>query len=277
MNEPEITVSVFMVTYNHEKYIAQAIESVINQKTNFQFELVIGEDCSTDNTRTIVESYKNKYPAIIKTVFQKHNVGIKANVESVFVNCKSKYVAILEGDDYWTDNNKLQKQIDFLENNLDYSCCFHNVKTIVDDNKSRTWNFCKFKNDRSFTFDDIINDNFIPTCSVVFRNNITWDFLIKLRSIMAGDWFLHIYNSEKGKIYFMNEFMGVYRVHPNGQWAGLTQIEGIRFKINSLFDIDRAFDFRNTDKIREIIFKMYLNKPVGYKDLIKHYKKRLKK
>lgn len=129
----DIMVSVIMLAYNHEKYIAKAIESIIMQKVNFRYEIVIAEDCSTDNTRNIVLEYKNKYPDKIKLLLNSHNLGAAKNGYNAHENCLGKYTAILEGDDYWIDENKLQRQIDFLEQNDNYSAVYHNVK-IIDQN-----------------------------------------------------------------------------------------------------------------------------------------------
>lgn len=111
-------VSVWMITYNHEKFIAQAIDSVIMQKTNFDYEIVIGEDCSTDRTREIVLEYKAKHPDKFKLLLQEKNVGMMQNFIVTLKTCNGKYIALLEGDDYWTDPLKLQKQVDFLQANL---------------------------------------------------------------------------------------------------------------------------------------------------------------
>jgi glycosyltransferase involved in cell wall biosynthesis len=108
-------VSVCMMTYNHERFIAQAIESVLEQKTSFDLELVIGEDCSTDGTRKIVAEYARKYPEKIKAMFRETNLGMTANGIQTLRECRGRYIALLEGDDYWTDPLKLQKQVDFLD------------------------------------------------------------------------------------------------------------------------------------------------------------------
>ena len=112
-------VSVFMITYNHEKYIAEALDSILMQKTDFDFDIVIGEDCSTDATRRIVLEYSRKYPDKIKLLLHNVNVGFISNMMYVLEACTGKYVAMCEGDDYWTDPFKLQKQVDFLEASLD--------------------------------------------------------------------------------------------------------------------------------------------------------------
>jgi glycosyltransferase involved in cell wall biosynthesis len=128
MNNKSPLVSVFMITYNHEKYIAQALNSVLMQKTSFDYEIVIGDDCSTDSTQKIIKDYVTKHPNKIKPIFQTVNVGAMRNAyEFTLPECKGKYIATLEGDDYWTDPDKLQKQVDFLESNENYSVCFHHV------------------------------------------------------------------------------------------------------------------------------------------------------
>lgn len=133
LNNTEIMVSVSMLVYNHERWVAQAIESVLMQKTNFRYELIIAEDCSTDKSREIIEKYANAYPDIIRAYYNPVNLGMDLNDQQNDARVRGKYYAILEGDDYWTDPNKLQIQVDFLENNPEYSGCYHSVK-VVDEN-----------------------------------------------------------------------------------------------------------------------------------------------
>ena len=130
MNTETPLVSVRMSTYNHEKFIAQAIEGVLMQKTNFLFELIIGEDCSTDRTREIVVDYANRYPEIIKPILHEKNVGSKLNGRACKAACRGKYIAICEGDDYWIDPLKLQKQVDFMESHPECSFCFTRCQRV---------------------------------------------------------------------------------------------------------------------------------------------------
>ena len=134
-SEREIKVSIIMLVYNHEKYIAEAIESVINQKTDFDFELLIGEDCSTDNSRRIIEYYEKKYPNIIKVKYWGKNIGMNGNGFYLLKNATGKYIAALDGDDYYTDEYKLQKQFNFLEKNPEYSCVYSNVCCVDKEGK----------------------------------------------------------------------------------------------------------------------------------------------
>src|SRR5579864_5088925 len=116
-------VSVMMITYNHERFIAQALESVLAQRVNFDYEIVIGEDCSTDRTREILLEFCRRYPKRIVPLLKDKNVGAMRNVEATLAACRGQYLALLEGDDYWTCEDKLQRQIDFLDEHPDYAIC----------------------------------------------------------------------------------------------------------------------------------------------------------
>ena len=133
----EPLVSIEIITYNHAPFIRQCIEGVLMQKTTFPYELVIGEDCSTDGTREIVLDYAQKYPEIIRVITSESNVGAFENEKRAYFACRGKYIAICEGDDYWTDPDKLQKQVDFLEEHPDYSMCCHASKIIVENKKAK--------------------------------------------------------------------------------------------------------------------------------------------
>ena len=133
-------VSVMMLVYNHEQYLAQALESILTQKGDFTFEIVIGDDCSTDSSPAILSSYQSKYPEIIKVINHRKNVGAMNNHKSLTAACSGKYVAICEGDDYWTDENKLQLQLNLLELNTSLSFCCHRVDYLLEDEKRKERN-----------------------------------------------------------------------------------------------------------------------------------------
>jgi glycosyltransferase involved in cell wall biosynthesis len=271
-------VSVAMTTYNHKEYIAEALESALFQKTDFNFEIIIGEDNSSDGTREIVQTFFKNHPERIIPIFQTYNIGGNANFESVLNRCRGKYITILEGDDYWTSPLKLQKQFDFLENNPDYSTCFHNAKTIQGTNKKKSWNYCEFNEDQSFSLTDILKRNFIPTASSMFRNYINEDFLSRLRIVKADDWFIHVFNAEKGKIFYINECMSVYRSHSNGQWAGLNKNERIRFGINTIFEMNRAFDYKYENEFKNVLvdYSISLKDSVGLRSIFRYMKSKIK-
>src|SRR5690606_9560707 len=125
MSSPGVTVSVWMITYNHCAYIEQALDSVLCQETDFPFEIVIGDDCSTDGTREVLLRYASSNPARIRLILHERNVGMIANQNAVFDACSGEFIAMLEGDDYWTDSSKLQRQVDAMRENPECHVSFH--------------------------------------------------------------------------------------------------------------------------------------------------------
>ncbi len=211
-------VAVFMVTYNHEKYIEQAIESVLMQKTTFPIKLFIGEDCSTDGTSELCMKYKEDFPELVEPILNKQNIGASKNARQMFDICFSsgaEYIAMLEGDDYWTDPLKLQKQVDFLESNPDFSMACHNVVVIGDINQAKYVN--KYE-DYYTALELATGDISIPTLSVVFRN-----YNLEVPKLMSkaviGDFPLFLLIAQNGKIKYFPEIMGARRVHKGGLWS----------------------------------------------------------
>lgn len=163
--------SVFVVTYNQEKYIRQCLDGILMQKVDFDYEVVIGEDHGTDGTRAICEEYAAKYPQI-RLLPLTENLGVAGNWRRVLLECKGEYIAMCEGDDYWLDDNKLQKQVDFLDRNQKYSGCFHNANKVDDDGRvlgvMHNSNMCG-----EYNFDNMVSRWFVPTASLLFRQNST--------------------------------------------------------------------------------------------------------
>jgi glycosyltransferase involved in cell wall biosynthesis len=247
-------VSVWMLTYNHEKYIARAIESVLMQKTGFPIELVIGEDCSKDGTRAIVRDFEAKYPDIIVAVYQEKNVGVMRNsLDYTFPLLRGKYIAILEGDDYWTDPQKLSKQVAILESNPQFSSCFHEVLQ-VNESTGTTFPIVKIRQQRTFTTDDLLKKNRIPTCSVIYRNNWGKRLPDWLRKLELGDWPMNILNSLHGDIVYLPDVMAVYRVHSGSGWSSsLDNLKGKErttlSKLNMFRELQHAVDPGTAEKI----------------------------
>src|SRR5690554_1887156 len=161
-----IMVSVVMPTYNHEKYIRQAIEGVLMQISDFLFELIIVEDCSTDNTKNIALEYASQYPGKINVLTSEKNLGITKNYLRSVEGINGKYIAVCEGDDYWTDPLKLQKQVDFMEANPDCSMCFHPVQHVFINNEESDFVFGpKINHNHKFTSEEIIEGILIRTRS----------------------------------------------------------------------------------------------------------------
>jgi len=212
-----VKVSVLTTTYNHERYIAQAMDSVLAQQTDFSWEQIIGEDGSTDGTRFIVQEYQRRYPDRIKPILRERNVGRRPNFLEAFSLCQGDYIAILEGDDYWTSPLKLQRQVDFLESHPDHAICFHAVEAR-DESGAQAPKEVRAARSR-YTLEDLLEQNIIPTCSVLFRNRLFASFPDWYLAAPAGDWPLHVLNAHHGDIGYIDESMAVYRVHAGGVWS----------------------------------------------------------
>jgi glycosyltransferase involved in cell wall biosynthesis len=210
-----------MVTYNHESYIAQAIESVLMQNTNFEYKLIIGEDCSTDRTNEIVKQYTEKYPDKITAFLNKKNLGIKNNAKQIYTACTAKYIALLEGDDYWTDPLKLQKQVDFLETNPEYGmvCTDYNVHWQSSDKMVTAYNTKVYRRNKSsdITYDDyLIDRSSIGTATALIRKDL-YNLYFKEIDPYSKDWGvvgdtpLWLYIAQKSKIKNLHIVTATYR------------------------------------------------------------------
>lgn len=210
-------VSIISISYNQEKYIGEAIEGFLMQKTDFEFEVIIADDCSTDKTPQIIKEYAHKYPDIIKPIFRKKNLGAWQNFTDALKKTKGKYIALCEGDDFWTDPNKLQLQVDFLEKHPDYALCFHPVKVFFQNGEEAESIFPTIVDKAKFTLGELLKNNFIQTNSVMYRRQ---SYKSIPNNILPGDWYLHLYHAQFGKIGFINKVMSAYRRHSGGIWWG---------------------------------------------------------
>ncbi len=226
MNKP--IVSICCMTYNHEYYIRQCLDGFVMQQTNFDFEILVHEDASTDNTASLLREYEAKYPYLFRCVYQTENQFYKQNtlVNILFKMARGKYIALCEGDDYWTDPFKLQKQVDFLEANEEYSICSGNVicKNEMTGNvicknemtgKEVEWLGSSHR--EISTLRDILRyGSSVATCTLVFRNYkelLSPDWFSK---VWGGDWALQIICTNQGKMKYFKEIMGVYRKNEGG-------------------------------------------------------------
>ena len=254
---PLVTVS--CTAYNHEKFIRDALEGFIMQKTNFRFEVIVHDDASTDNTAEIIREYEIKYPAIIKPIYQKENQwskGIKPSARFVWPKARGKYLALCEGDDYWTDPLKLQKQVDFLQANKNYAGAFHYTKKIIegyDISKDRLYGFHGTKLDFE-SVDTISPVSPWHTSSFVFRNEFleipSWFY-----SVPSGDMALFSIISKYGKIRCIPEIMSVYRKNEGGVTKSATHM-GMQLHKNRLklmHHLNQFHEFKYNQKARKII------------------------
>lgn len=220
MNSPLI--SICCITYNHIQFIEDTLGGFLMQITNFEFEIIINDDASTDGTIEVLERYQKSYPEKLKLVIQKENqysLGVRGiAVRHAFPISSGKYIALCEGDDYWTDPYKLQKQVDFLEANPDFGICFHNVAQLNTFNEEKNNIIPGVKKDTVYTMEDYILSNRTATCSLAFKKELLGEIPSWFYKVPFGDLaliLLVMYNSNK-KGMVLKDTMGVYRIHENG-------------------------------------------------------------
>ena len=209
-----LKLSVCMITYNHAESVSKAIESILAQKVSFQYEIIIGDDCSKDSTRSVLLDYCNRYPNLIRLILNEVNLGPTRNFANVLKSACGEYIAILEGDDYWTSPVKLRTQVDILEASKDISICFHAVQVVDKDgvNKNLVLPLPQYRKKISSLIDLMSNYSFMATCSLVFRNRLFEYFPdVFFTSDSMCDWPLNVLNAEHGDIYYCNEIMASYR------------------------------------------------------------------
>lgn len=213
--------SVCIFAYNLEKFLAHAIESALSQETDFEFEIVIGEDCSKDSTRAIALNYQNKYPEKIRVLCNERNLGIMENYSNTINQCRGEFIALMDGDDYWISNKKLQAQFDFLTAHPEFTLCFHDAKILKMNSGWDKRTCCDTVRKKIVSFEDVIGDVHIPTSSLMFRRSALTDFPQKwFNNLHCPDRPIFLMLLSQGPGYYFNELWSVYRKHPNGFWTG---------------------------------------------------------
>jgi glycosyltransferase involved in cell wall biosynthesis len=245
-------VSVCCITYNHEPYISQAIEGFLMQKTNFPIEIIIHDDASTDKTAEIIRKYVKVYPDIIKPLFQTENQyskGVKPNLTYNFPRAKGKYIALCEGDDYWIDPYKLQKQVDFMEANEDFSLCFTNCKLLDLKGNITKGIYLEKQSEKEFTHLDM--PVFAPAQTMLFRNKYINSIPKSFLNAPGGDAYLEVWLSKCGKIKYHNFNSAVYRITNQGVYTGKNDFQKARHLIQTYYAI---LDIVEKDSIEKFIY-----------------------
>ena len=271
-----MVVSVVMITYGHENYIRQAIEGVLMQNCNFAVELIVANDCSPDTTDYIINDIIQNYPEGKWITYYNHheNLGMMANFNFAIQQAKGKYIALCDGDDYWTDPHKLQKQVDFLEANSDYAMCTHVAKEVNEIINTEHF-FPIIIQDTSKRIEDYLSYNLTATCSLIFRREYIKEIPKWFTSVMFGDWalMLFIFYRSKKKMMILQHCMSVYRINDGSIHGSLKKdikslIKAYKIHLDFIELIDKKLFLKN--EYQKYILKKKQN---TYLIIEKFYKK----
>ena len=263
----KILVSVFCSTYNHGKYIKDALEGFVSQKTSFPFEVIVHDDASTDKTADIIREYEKKYPEIIKPIYQPENIYGKKNRIFAYMlpKAKGKYIALCEGDDYWIDDHKLQKQVDYIEAHPECSLVAHKAKILYcDDGKMLNYSNIDFSDTNWDVPEKTAISNFalFPTASMLFKKDYYYANESFLRNRSVYDFGAKILLATEGKVHIIPDVMSVYRKNTTGSWTqriSRNKEQNILHIKNSIEIIESINEYRNF-KYDEILQEVILQR-----------------
>ena len=254
-------ISICIISYNQAAYIVQAIDSAINQKLNYSVEIIIADDYSTDGTRELIFEYANQYPDLIRVLPRTINLGPARNFVDLIYAANGKYIAYLEGDDYWTVDSKVQNQVDFLENNPDFAICFTDaIETFSEDiNDPKNYLSGGSGGISETTINELIFRNYIQTCTVVFKNKLFGKFPDWYMQLKMGDWPLHLFNAAYGKIKYLNFVSAVHRNHSSGVWSSQHVLSRIYNTLTAYEVLELNTDFYKLSNFKRSKSNLYLS------------------
>lgn len=226
-------VSVICLTYNHEAYIAEALESILMQRTDFDFEIIVSDDCSTDNTQAVIREYQKKFREKFFCIYNEVNIGVIPNLVQALQHCKGEYIGCCDGDDYWTDPLKLQIQVDILEQDPQFVVCAHSVAIKMPDQLLHQ------EIDESLKITDgraLALGNYVPGASVLYKNfSSVMPFPHWISECRINDWAMFVYLGQFGKIKLLGREMSVYRFTKSGIFSKLSSVDSTRNYIQTAY------------------------------------------
>ena len=271
-SDPSILVSICCLTFNHQNYIHECLDGFMMQQTNFKFEVLIHDDASSDTTTTIISEYEQNYPAIIKPIYQSENQyskGVKPSFIFQFPRAKGKYIALCEGDDYWTDPLKLQKQVDFMEFHPNMSFCFHGAQTLNADGLYGVYYKKKQFKDRQL----VPKKHFLEsggggccTASSFFRTSIVESIPEYFTTCPVGDLPLALLAITKGEIGYLKDEMAIYRLITENSWSRNTGFGKKKKNLIKILKTIKQFEIQTNFKYANelVLLKKVMNYKLGF-------------
>ena len=281
----DVEVSIVCNAYNHENYIRDALESFVTQKTNFLFEILVHDDASTDNTADIIREYEKKYPEKIKPIYQtvnQYSQGVPISRTFHFPRAKGKYIAVCEGDDYWIDPLKLQKQYDAMEKHPEIDVCAHRSIMVNAETKEKIRDISAAKEDTVIPVEEVIagGGGFVATSSLFYRAEINSD-IPQFRKFLGLDYTLQIHSSLRGGMLYLNDCMSAYRAMAKDSWSSKMTTQPDKLikhgeKVIKMLEIlDKSTEYKYSETIKRkthqinrksVLTKVSANYPLEKKD-----------
>lgn len=251
-------VSVLIKAYNHEPFIARAVDSALRQRTDFAYEIVVGEDCSTDGTRGVLQRLRDASPDRIRLLLRERNLGNIRNLTDTLQACRGEYVALLDGDDYWTSTTKLQQQVAYLDAHPDFSSCAHNAVVVDATAQAELGTYRRPHRSHAITLRRMLISDPVPTSSVMLRRGLCGEFPAWYYTIVMGDWPLLVLTLRHGHMWYDAQVAGAHRVHGGGLWSGADPERRRRARIEIYERLNEELRFAHDRLIRGRIARQYL-------------------
>ncbi|NDV95258.1 glycosyltransferase [Dysgonomonas sp. 521] len=242
-------VNIILITYNHAGYIRQTLEGIIMQQTPHDVEIIVADDCSTDNTIEIIREYEDKTSFSFTYLAKEHNVGYNRNYQLAFAACTGDYIAIMEGDDYWIKPSHLQNHIEHLEKTPEASMSYNrHIRLFEDQNREEIFDWADDKDYEPVTTEQLAMGNRIGNLSCcVFRGRLIQQLDPKLFDMEIADWMLGMYMGQFGPLLYLKDVTTVYRIHDNGQWSKMNEKEQCIRVIELISQYDKYFNYKYTE------------------------------
>ena len=251
-------VSVLIKAYNHEPFIARAVESALWQRTDFAYEIVVGEDCSTDRTREVLRGLRDQYPERLRVLLRERNLGNIRNFIDTLSACSGDYVALLDGDDYWTSPRKLQQQVAYLDAHPTFSACACNAAVVDASGQHVIGTYCPEERSQAIDLRRMLISDPVPTSTVLLRRHLIGEFPAWYYTIMMGDWPLLVLALRHGDLWYEAQIAAAHRVHSGGLWSGAEPARRRLARIEIYEHLNAELGFAHDRLIRDRIARQYL-------------------